>query len=88
MSKLAEALKLTDDIEGSVIYIFNLIHQILNHHLFNFEVYNTFKLDEAVFLPFSFHKILRVRITFQRLLNKFLTERIRQPKAADAAVDS
>ena len=31
LNRLVEALRLTDDIEGSVIFIFNLIYKILNH---------------------------------------------------------
>ena len=35
LHNLAETLKLTDDVEGSVIYVFNLINQILNHSSFD-----------------------------------------------------
>ena len=32
---LSETLKLTDDVEGSVIYVFDLINQILNYPSFD-----------------------------------------------------
>lgn len=76
LNKLTEALRLSDDIEGSVIFVFNLIFKILNHPSYSYKLYFEFNLDPKVFFPFNFHKILRVRITFHRLLNTFLKGRL------------
>jgi hypothetical protein len=68
---LTETLKLTDDVEGSVIYVFDLINQILNHQHFD-PSKTTFTFDQDVFYPFNFHRVVKVRKTFNMLINKFL----------------
>ena len=67
---LQEALKLTDDIEGSVIYVFNLIFQIVNHPLS--KDLTLFNIDCAVLFQFNFHRVLKVRATLHKLINKLL----------------
>jgi hypothetical protein len=64
-------LKLSDDIEGSVIYVFNLINQILSLDKFDSKK-SKFRIESSVFFPFNFHRVLKVRITFNSLMNKFL----------------
>ena len=71
LTNLAETLKLSDDIEGSVIFVFNLINQILNLADFNPSL-SSFRIETAVFFPFNFHKVVKVRRTFSSLINKFL----------------
>ena len=68
---LAETLKLSDDIEGSVIYVFNLINQILSLEKFDPKK-SKFRIEGSVFFPFNFHRVLKVRQTFNNLMNKFL----------------
>ena len=67
---LQEALKLTDDIEGSVIFVFNLIFQIVNHPLS--KDLTLFNIDCAVLFQFNFHRVLKVRATLHKLINKLL----------------
>jgi len=68
---LTETLKLTDDIEGSVIFAFNLINQIIHHPKFDSSK-TKFTFDLDVFGPFNFHRVVRVRKTYNTLVNKFL----------------
>lgn len=71
LTNLAETLKLSDDIEGSVMYVFNLINQILSLEKFDSKR-SKFRIESKVFFPFNFHRVIKVRITFNSLINKFL----------------
>lgn len=69
---LVETLKMTDDIEGSVIFAFNLINSII--HDPKFETRQTaFKFIVKVFCPFNFHRVILVRKTYNSLLLRILS---------------
>ena len=71
LQNLTQTLKLTDDIEGSVIFGFNLINQIIHHKAFDTKV-TSFKFHLSVFCPFNFHRVVLVRRTYNTLVTKFL----------------
>ena len=71
LQNLTKTLTMTDDIEGSVIFVFDLINSILNSKKFN-HVTSKFRLDTSIFCPFNFHRVVSVRNTFNELIFKFL----------------
>lgn len=71
LKNLCQTLKMTDDIEGSVIYVFDLINSILNSQNFDHKT-SKFELDTDIFCPFNFHRVVSVRNTFNELVYKFL----------------
>lgn len=72
LTNLTETLKMTDDVEGSVIFVFNLINKILNSNQFDI-AQSKFRLDTSVFCPFNFHRVVSVRQTFNALIHRFLS---------------
>jgi hypothetical protein len=71
LTNLTASLKLTDDIEGSVIFVFNLIDQIVHLPAFN-PSKSSFVLDLATFCPFNFHRVVLVRRTYNKVISRFL----------------
>ena len=72
LAALTETLKLTDDIEGSVISAFNLINKIVKDPGFD-GLSSKFRFQFEVFCPFNFHRVVLVRKTFNSLVTKFLS---------------
>lgn len=68
---LVETLKMTDDIEGSVIFAFNLINKIIHDPKFEHRQ-TAFKFIIKVFCPFNFHRVILVRKTYNSLLLRIL----------------
>lgn len=70
---LSETLKMTDDIEGSVIFVFNLINQIIHSDQYvSGHSSDRFKFEVSVFCPFNFHRVVLVRKTYNSLIKRFL----------------
>ena len=51
--------------------MFNLINSILNHSSFD-PWKSSFTFHQDVFFPFNFHRVVKVRTTFNLLISKFL----------------
>lgn len=71
LANLTHALKEADDLEGSVIFIFELINEVLVYPSFKINQ-SKFRIDSEIFFPFNFHRSTKARIMFCKLINKFL----------------